>query len=366
MKVPTERLAGEVAHVKQDKIRLYDGDKRTEYENGVLEVTSHRLIWRRDGLVLWLSLSHVQRVELEEGGFMKSDKIVVHLLAMATTSHQQQPWAKIAAKASLQDLLQYIRSSLAAKKWAAPEVRLPVKKEIRSGIAGIEKKLQQKSEADSKNISKAFQDLDRLMEMAKPMVQLANSIATKIRERQGEISEDETVQFKSYLLSLGIEDPITKTAAGSERKYYQELAKEMFLILDQPIQEAGGMMTLTDAFVRVNRARGLELVSPDDVLHACKVLKETNLPMSLHTFPSGVMVLRSWTKTPEELVERTVYLVEAYGSLTAEQLAVELASSVLLAGERLAAAAEAGRIVLDRSISGLAYFPNRFLSEAAA
>jgi hypothetical protein len=31
----------------QDKIRLYDGDKRTEYENGVLELTSHRLIWRR-------------------------------------------------------------------------------------------------------------------------------------------------------------------------------------------------------------------------------------------------------------------------------------------------------------------------------
>ena len=41
-------------------------------------------------------------------------------------------------------------------------------------------------------------------------------------------------------------------------------------------------------------------------------------------------------------MERTVYLVEAYGSLTAEQLAVELASSVLLAGERLAAAAEVG------------------------
>jgi len=27
----------------------------------------------------------------------------------------------------------------------------------------------------------------------------------------------------------------------------------MLLVLDQPIQEAGGMITLTDAFVRVNR-----------------------------------------------------------------------------------------------------------------
>jgi hypothetical protein len=30
-----------------------------------------------------------------------------------------------------------------------------------SGIAGIEKKMQQKNATDNKNISKAFQDLDR-------------------------------------------------------------------------------------------------------------------------------------------------------------------------------------------------------------
>ena len=78
----------------------------------------------------------------------------------------------------------------------------------------------------------------------------------------------------------------------------------MFLILDQPIQQSGervsqdemsggrvsqdemsgervsqdemitilvsgGMMTLTDAFVRVNRARGLELVSPGMICQIC-------------------------------------------------------------------------------------------------
>ena len=82
----------------------------------------------------------------------------------------------------------------------------------------------------------AFADLDRLIASAGPMVALAQNISTKIRERQGEISEDETVQFKSYLLSLGVDDPITKDSAGSDKKYYQGLAKEMFLILDQPIQ----------------------------------------------------------------------------------------------------------------------------------
>jgi hypothetical protein len=50
---------------------------------------------------------------------------------------------------------------------------------------------------------KAFQDLDQLMEMAKPMVALANTISRKIRDKQGEVSDDETIRFKSYLMSLG-------------------------------------------------------------------------------------------------------------------------------------------------------------------
>merc|ERR1719219_1829803 len=161
--------------------------------------------------------------------------------------------------------------------------------------------MNQQAKQDSANISKAFADLDRLIASAGPMVALAQNISTKIRERQGEISEDETVQFKSYLLSLGVDDPITKDSAGSDKKYYQGLAREMFLILDQPIQESGGMMTLTDAFVRVNRARGLELVSPDDILMAAKCLKETSLPMRLHTFQSGVLVLMTSNNTEEEI-----------------------------------------------------------------
>ena len=38
------------------------------------------------------------------------------------------------------------------------------------------------------------------------------------------------------------------------------------------VSEAGGMMTLTDAYVRLNRARGLELISPEDLLDACQSL----------------------------------------------------------------------------------------------
>ena len=51
-------------------------------------------------------------------------------------------------------------------------------------------------------------------------------------------------------------------------------------------------MTLTDAFCRVNRARGMELLSPEDLVNACKALKAAGKPMQLHTFDSGLTVLQ--------------------------------------------------------------------------
>ena len=52
------------------------------------------------------------------------------------------------------------------------------------------------------------------------------------------------------------------------------------------------MMTLTDAFCRVNRARGLELISPEDLLGACRALKAAGMPMRMHTFDSGVAAVQ--------------------------------------------------------------------------
>lgn len=51
----------------------------------------------------------------------------------------------------------------------------------RSGIVGIERKMQEKIQQSATNINVAFQDLKMLMEMAKDMVHLANAMSTKIK-----------------------------------------------------------------------------------------------------------------------------------------------------------------------------------------
>ena len=218
---------------------------------------------------LSLSLSRIGSVSKEEAGFLRSDKIVLKLYPLSPSEaaldrpfkKEKFNFIKISFRTGGHvEFYNHLNSALKDKLWTIV-AKNPPKREIRAGITGIEKKLSQKAKQDNANISKAFEDLNKLIEMAKPMVKLAQSISTKIREKQGEITEDETVQFKSYLLSLGIDDPITKGSC-SDSEYYKLLAKEMFLILDQPIQQSGGMISLTDAFVRVNRARGMELVSP--------------------------------------------------------------------------------------------------------
>lgn len=52
---------------------------------------------------------------------------------------------------------------------------------LRTGIVGIERSLQEKQKATDESISIAFQDLSKLMAMAKDMVRLSGTISNKIK-----------------------------------------------------------------------------------------------------------------------------------------------------------------------------------------
>ena len=74
-------LPDETILALQDGVRLDDGDNKTSYGNGDLNLTTHRLIWSGRGGDLTLSLSLVALAEEEPtGGFMKSEKLTLHLL----------------------------------------------------------------------------------------------------------------------------------------------------------------------------------------------------------------------------------------------------------------------------------------------
>lgn len=90
------------------------------------------------------------------------------------------------------DILSVLNDAVLKKKWqwgeqtnsptgnqssgkSVPNIKL------RTGIVGIERSIQEKQKANDESISLAFQDLNKLMVMAKDMVQISRNISAKIR-----------------------------------------------------------------------------------------------------------------------------------------------------------------------------------------
>lgn len=294
-------------------------------------LTSHRLLWGRVGeiargmVVLSLHLKYVISLDEEVASsfvFGRKKRIIFTLKEFQSDKapgpmddSTGETFIKLSGRSGIEEsFVQSLNETILARIWETTENKqspgngndnenAPVRRiKLRTGIVGIERNLQERQKQTDENITLAFKDLNKLMTMAKDMVAISKVISSKIRERHGDISEDETVRFKSYLMSLGIDDPVTRDSAASNSEYFQLLANQICEMLLDPITEAGGMMSLADVYCRVNRARGLELLSPEDLLNACQMLDG---PIKLRKFPSGAMVLQLETHSDETVSEET-------------------------------------------------------------
>ncbi|OWK00777.1 VPS36 [Cervus elaphus hippelaphus] len=181
----------------------------------------------------------------------------------------------------------------------------------------------------------AFEDLSKLMVKAKEMVELSKSIANKIKDKQGDITEDETIRFKSYLLSMGIANPVTRETYGSGTQYHMELARQLAGILQAPLE--------------IPDVQGFVLPSAT---------------FRLRVFDSGVMVIELQSHKEEEMVASALETVSEKGSLTSEEFAKLVGMSVLLAKERLLLAEKMGHLCRDDSVEGLRFYPNLFMTQS--
>ncbi|XP_061705809.1 vacuolar protein-sorting-associated protein 36 [Cydia pomonella] len=385
-------------YIKRDRnVKIYDGEDKTQFVDGEVVLTTHRILWGKPGDIpkgltcLSLRLYYVFCVEEESAGVFGLGglkRIILHLgpalpgkipgPAVVSPYH----YVKLSFKDGIDSAFyKALNEAVSAKAWeqqtpssplsasspnASPKPSVaPINSKIRSGIIGIERSIEEHHKATDESITVAFKDLTKLMEKAKEMVAVSKNISTKIREKQGDISEDDTVRFKAYLMSLGIDDPVTRDAFRSDSDYYIGLAQQISDMMVAVLMECGGIMSLSDVWCRVNRARGLELISPEDLLNACKLLQTIGAPMSLRKFPSGACVLQMNSHRDEEVAKTTCTMLEENGNLTPEKLSQIANVSVLLARERLFTTERLGLACRDESIEGLAFYPNLFLRETS-
>ncbi|NP_001355308.1 vacuolar protein-sorting-associated protein 36 isoform 2 [Mus musculus] len=356
--------------IQQRGVRVYDGEEKIKFDAGTLLLSTHRLIWRdqkNNECCMAIPLSQIVFIEEQAAGIGKSAKIVVHLHPAPSNKEpgpfqsSKNSYIRLSFKEHGQiEFYRRLSEEMTQRRWETVPVsqslqtnKGPQPGRVRAvGIVGIERKLEEKRKETDKNISEA-----------KEMVELSKSIANKIKEKQGDVTEDETIRFKSYLLSMGIANPVTRETYGSGTQYHMQLAKQLAGILQAPLEERGGIMSLTEVYCLVNRARGMELLSPEDLVNACKMLEALKLPIRLRVFDSGVMVIELQTHKEEEMVASALETVSERGSLTSEEFAKLVGMSVLLAKERLLLAEKMGHLCRDDSVEGLRFYPNLFMTQ---
>ncbi|PSS19061.1 Vacuolar protein sorting-associated protein [Actinidia chinensis var. chinensis] len=243
-------------------------------------------------------------------------------------------------------------------------VRMPV-----VGVSGILRKEQEMWESTDKSLQDAFQDLNALMSKAKEMVMLAEKMRLKLlsgSNNQASAANDEEMgskeEMQDWLLSVGIASPVTKESAGA--LYHQQLSRQLADFVKVPIERAGGMVNLIDIYCLFNRARGTELISPEDLLQACSLWEKFDVPVMLRKFDSGVMVIQSKSYRDEEVLLRIKSLVLKPDALrtgiSASDAAITLGIAPAMAKEHLLTAETKGLLCRDVSPDGFRFYVNLF------
>lgn len=218
-----------------------------------MTLTTHRLFWGKAGEfskgsnVIQLRLKFIKSLDEEIGSSMffgKKKRLVIRLNDITENDNKvsgpmdfsRSTFIKLSGPngisssffQSLNEILVVRIFEIDSRAENNQQPQPPPRIKQRSGIVGIEKSIVEKQKQTSENISVAFQDLTKLIGMAKEMVSLSKVISQKIRDRQtDDTDEDETQKFKSLLMSLGIDDPVTKDNFTSNTEYLRSLGNEI-------------------------------------------------------------------------------------------------------------------------------------------
>ena len=89
---------------------------------------------------------------------------------------------------------------------------------------------------------------------------------------------------------MGIASPVTRQTAGA--LFHQQLALQLADFLAPHLEHARGVMTLPDTYCLFNRARGTELVSPEDLIKVWRASARRLHSLRCLRFPQTDLVAR--------------------------------------------------------------------------
>lgn len=168
------------------------------------------------------------------------------------------------------------------------------------GVTGILNQRKEKAQQQQTQLSEAGADLDSLMKHAQQVTGLLEKLSQRALHQQqneaekqrkaelqqsgaggdeqtsptsgddtNDLSVDDQANLTNVLEQMGFISPVTKQSSGN--RFHEELSRQLFDFAQRPVQVSNGNIGLIDLYCLYNRARGTELVSPQDVLKACQL-----------------------------------------------------------------------------------------------
>ena len=374
-------LKGEEKYLLQDGVTF--SDDRKELSGGFLLLTTYNLYWYSaddsSKPALKVPLCYMGDTR-PSGGWFTNEKLRITLV----NRDKQPPYAnklyhdilKIAVpplpsypeKIRLEfttggrdKFVAKLKDALSGKHW---EQIGSGKEEIsfvaggKGGAAGIIGEIEKQKKQMATVISGSFADLDSLKTSAKKLVAIAEKIRGKLSQTEGGAVSKEVQELQAVMFDIGIGTPVTKEAAGKE--YYTQLSRQLASFVKEAVNRSNGIMPAIDAYCLYSRARGTDLVSPEDFFISASMLPKLGVGVNFRTLGSKVWVFESESFNEKMQIDKILEHIKKAGSMSAEQIANKLGVNVLIAKESLAKAEEAGMICRDDSVEGLLYCDNPF------
>lgn len=291
---------------------------------------------------------------------------------------------------------------------ARPKQREPVARPSGSamaGISGLTKHLEEKNKAVETSLHEAFKDMDSLFDKAKEMVTIANRLSASAKNAAA--PDEAQSHFQSDIMRMmGIRSPVTLGSHDNYDLYCEELARELdtfvctnFDVLKRkrrvgaasetssstptpsylqttsfttPARAASSslrigseVIPLTDLYCLFNRARGSALVSPEDLLQACKRLAPLRLSNRLLELNDGVLAVASENYDEASIARQVFQLLQEAGPMSAAQLSAHQGIGLPLSMHYLLRAEAMELLCRDHSSEGLIFWPNCFKAQSA-
>ncbi|KAF9566050.1 hypothetical protein CPC08DRAFT_704135 [Agrocybe pediades] len=265
----------------------------------------------------------------------------------------------------------------------------------RLGITGILRTVEYSANSRETHMRDALQDLEALMVKAKDMVKLAAELNEKLTAASTTTaatataattdfsgssapvptlvsSEPEEATFiRSSLSQLGLQmanTPVTLDMIKDERRWFEELARELAHVLQGPpdlnidgatlggLMKDRGIIALDEVWGGWNRARGVALIPPSTLLQVIPHLPAYTNPTIRHrAFASGLNVLHTPPYTTAAFSSRLSGYLMLNGPKTTIEISLEENLTVALTSEMIDAAELDGGVCRDdsgASISG--------------